>query len=54
MSASESNLTRLKAGDVGGLHPEDRHTGKTCWRGWQPQQIRFGHDIREMKPEVAP
>jgi hypothetical protein len=54
MSAAQSNLTRLQAGDLGWPHSEDRRFGKTCWRGWQPPRLRFGHETDKLKPEDEP
>jgi hypothetical protein len=51
MSAAQSNLTRLQAGDSGGLRFGDRRFGKTCWRGWQPPRLRFGRETDELKTE---
>jgi hypothetical protein len=54
MSASQSNLTRLQAGDLGGLHSEDRRFGKTRWRGWHPPRLRFGCETDKLKTENEP
>jgi hypothetical protein len=54
MSASQSNLTRLQAGDLGWLHFGDRRFGKTRWRGWQPARRRFGRETDELKTEGEP
>jgi hypothetical protein len=53
MSASQSNLTRLQAGYLGGLLG-DRRFGKTCWRGWQPPRLRFGRETDKLKTEDEP
>jgi hypothetical protein len=54
MSAAQSNLTRLQAGDSGGRHRKDRRFGKTCWQGWQPARLRFGRETDELKMEDEP
>jgi hypothetical protein len=54
LDALQSNLTRLQAGDLGGLHFGDHHFGKTCWRGWQPARLRFGHETDKPKTEDEP
>jgi hypothetical protein len=54
MSAAKSNLTRLQAGCFGWRHSEDRRFGKTCWQGWQPPRLRFGHETDEQKTEDEP
>ena len=54
MSAAQSNLTGLQAGDLNRRIRKDRRFGKTRWRGCQPPQIRFGRGTEEMKPEDEP
>jgi hypothetical protein len=54
MSAAKSNLTRLQAGNLGGLHFGDHRFGKTCWRDWQPARRRFGHETDELKTGDEP
>jgi len=54
MSAAQSNLTRLQAGDLDGLHFGDHRFEKTCWQGWQPARRRFGHETDELKTEDEP
>ena len=49
MSASQSNLMGLQAGDLGWLHSEDHRLGKTRWQGWQPPRLRFGRETDELK-----
>jgi hypothetical protein len=53
-SAAKSNLARLQAGDLGWPHSEDRRFGKTCWQGWQPPRLRFGHETDKPKTENEP
>jgi hypothetical protein len=54
MSAAQSNLTRLQAGDLDGRHSEDRRFEKTRWRSWQPARRRFGHETDKPKTENEP
>jgi hypothetical protein len=54
MSAAQSNLTRLQAGDSGWPQLEDRRFGKTCWQGWQPARRRFGRKSDELETENEP
>jgi hypothetical protein len=54
LDTPQSNLTRLQAGDLGGLHSEDRRFGKTCWQGWQPPRLRFGRETDKLKTKDEP
>ncbi len=49
VSACKSSLTPLQAGDLGWPQLGDRRFGKTCRRGWQPLELRFGRETDELK-----
>jgi hypothetical protein len=54
VSAAQSNLTRLQAGDLNWPRSEDRRFGKTHWRDWQLPGLRFGKGIDELTTENEP